>query len=86
VERFHRRLKDALKACCAMDSWTDHLLWILLGLRSAAREYDKITPCQAVFSLPLILPGKFLDSCSYLDLLVVILVQIFKFYLVTKSL
>jgi hypothetical protein len=59
-----------------MDSWTDHLLWIPLGLRSAAREYDKITPCQAVFSLPLILPNKFLDSCSYLDLLAVLRIRI----------
>ena len=62
VERFHRRLKDALRARCAAANWTDHLPWLLLGLRSAAREDDNTTPAQAVFGSQLILPGQFLDS------------------------
>jgi transposase InsO family protein len=53
MERFHRRLKD---------NWTDHLPWVLLGLRSAAREDDNTTPAQAVFGSQLILPGQFLNS------------------------
>jgi hypothetical protein len=40
VERFHRRLKDALRTRCAVANWADHLLWVLLGLRAAAREDD----------------------------------------------
>ncbi len=62
VERFHCRLKDALRACCAAANWVDHLPWVLLGLRAAAREDDGSTPAQAVFGSPLILPGQFLDS------------------------
>ncbi len=62
VERFHRRLKDALRARCAAANWVDHLPWVLLGLRAAAREDDGSTPAQEVFGSPLILPGQFLDS------------------------
>jgi transposase InsO family protein len=57
VERFHRHLKDALCALCATLNWVDHLLWVLLGLRAAAREDYGTTPSQAVFGSPLILPG-----------------------------
>jgi hypothetical protein len=62
VERFHRRLKDALRARCAAANWVDHLPWVLLGLRAAAREDDGSTPAQEVFGSPLILPGQFLNS------------------------
>jgi hypothetical protein len=62
VERFHRRLKDALRASCAAANWADHLPWVLLGLRAAAREDDGSTPAHEVFGTPLILPGQFLDS------------------------
>jgi transposase InsO family protein len=59
VEHFHRRLKDALLARCAMANWVNHLPWVLLGLLPAAREDDGSTPAQAVFGSPLILPGQF---------------------------
>jgi len=62
VERFHRCLKDALRARCAAANWMDHLPWVLLGLRSAAREDNNTTPAQAVFGSQLILPGQFLNS------------------------
>jgi len=62
VERFHRRLKDALCARCAMANWVNHLSWVLLGLRAAAREDAGSTSAQPVFGSPLILPGQFLDS------------------------
>jgi len=62
VERFHRRLKDALRARCAATNWADHLPWVMLGLRSAPREDDSSTPAQAIYGSPLILPGQFLDS------------------------
>ncbi len=62
VERFHRRLKDALRARCAAANWVDHLPWVLLGFRAAARKDDGSTPPQEVFGVPLILPGQFLDS------------------------
>jgi transposase InsO family protein len=44
VERFHHRLKDALRACCAAANWVDDLPWVLLGLHAAAREDDGTTP------------------------------------------
>ena len=62
VERFHRRLKDALRARCAAANWINHLPWVLMGLRAAPREDDGSTPAQEVFGTPLILPGQFLDS------------------------
>ena len=62
VERFHRRLKDALRARCAAADWVSHLPWVLLGLRAAQREADNISPAQAVYGGPLVLPGQFLDS------------------------
>jgi hypothetical protein len=62
VERFHRHLKDALRARCAAANWVDHLPWVLLGLRAATREDDGSTPAQEVFGTPLNFPGQFLDS------------------------
>jgi hypothetical protein len=62
VEFFHRRLKDGLWARCAAANWMDHLPFVLLGLRLAAREDNNNTPAQAVFGSPLILPRQFLDS------------------------
>ncbi len=46
VECFHRRLKDTLHARSASANWVDHLPWVLLGLRAAAREDDSSTPAQ----------------------------------------
>jgi transposase InsO family protein len=62
VERFHHCLKDALRAHCAAANWVDHFPWFLVGLRTAAIEYDGTTPAQAVFGSRLILLGQFLDS------------------------
>jgi hypothetical protein len=59
TERFHRPLKDALRAVA---NWVDHLPRVFLGLRAAAREDDGSIPAQAVFGSPLILPGQILDS------------------------
>ena len=58
VERFHRCLKDALRACCASPDWFDHLPWVMLGLRAAAREDNTISPSQAVFGSTVCLPGQ----------------------------
>jgi transposase InsO family protein len=64
VEQFHRRLKDALRERLAGPTWTAHLPWVLLGLRAAPREEDNISPAQAVFGTPIVLPGQFLDSSA----------------------
>jgi transposase InsO family protein len=38
VERFHRRLKDALRARLAGADWVTRLPWVMLGIRAAPRE------------------------------------------------
>ena len=58
VEWFHRRLKDALRARCVGSSWADHHPWVMLGLRSAAREDTAVSPSQAVFGSAVCLPGQ----------------------------
>ena len=62
VERFHRRLKDALRARAAGADWHSHLPWVMLGIRSAWREDSDFTPAEAVFGSQPILPGQFLSS------------------------
>jgi transposase InsO family protein len=57
VERFHRRLKDALKARLAGPSWPLHLPWVLLGLRATPREDSNVSPAELVFGSPLNLPA-----------------------------
>jgi hypothetical protein len=37
VERFHRRLREALQARSAGPDWLSHLPWVLLGIRTAVR-------------------------------------------------
>jgi hypothetical protein len=56
VERFHRRLKDALRARSAAADWADHLPWVMLGIRAAFREDSDFTPAEAVFGSQLVLP------------------------------
>jgi cleavage and polyadenylation specificity factor subunit 1 len=62
VERFHRRLKDALQARAAGADWHAHLPWIMLGVRSAWREDAEFTPAEAVFGSQPVLPGQFLSA------------------------
>jgi hypothetical protein len=64
VERFHQQLKDALRALLVGPTWTAHLPWVLLGLRAAPREEDNIPPAQAVFGIPIVLLGQFLDASA----------------------
>ncbi|XP_071452910.1 uncharacterized protein [Hetaerina americana] len=45
--------------CHTDQSWSDVLLWVLLGFRSAWREDLKATPAMMVYGEPLRLPGEF---------------------------
>jgi hypothetical protein len=36
VERFHRRLKDALRSRAAAADWHNHLPWVMLGIRASS--------------------------------------------------
>jgi hypothetical protein len=62
VERFHRRLKDALRARAAGVDWCVHVPWVLLGMRTAWREDSDFSPAEAVFGSQLVLPGQFLST------------------------
>jgi hypothetical protein len=61
VERFHRRLKDALRSRAAAADWHDHLPWVLLGIRTAFREDSEFSPAEAVYGSQLVLPGQFIN-------------------------
>jgi hypothetical protein len=63
VERFHRRLKEALWSRAAAD-WHDHLPWVMLGIRASFREDSKFSPAEAVFGSQLILPGQFVNAAK----------------------
>ena len=60
VERFHRRLKDALRARCASASWHAHLPWVMLGIRAAWRLDGSYSPAEAVYGAQPVLPGQYL--------------------------
>jgi hypothetical protein len=62
VERFHRRLKDALRARAAGDRWFTHLPWVMLGIRSAWREGADFSPAEAVYGPQPLLPGQYLTA------------------------
>jgi transposase InsO family protein len=64
VERFHRRLKDSLRARLAGGDWPDHLPWVLLGLRAALREDSGVSAAELVYGSQLALPGQFLSAAE----------------------
>ena len=61
VERFHRQLKDSLRARLAASDWLSHLPWVLLGLRAAPKEDHNISSAELLYGVPLTLPGELLD-------------------------
>ena len=59
VERFHRTLKNALRARLNEAlNWEDQLPWTLLGLGSTPNLRTGISPAMLVFGQPLDLPGQ----------------------------
>ncbi len=62
VERFHRRLKEALQARAAGPDWLAHLPWVLLGIRSAVPLEGGPSPAEAVMGCQPMLPGEFLST------------------------
>lgn len=59
IERFHRRLKDALRAHADSDaqSWINKLPFIMLSLRTALREDAPVSPAQTIYGTALTLPS-----------------------------
>ncbi len=64
VERFHRRLKESLRAQLAGADWPDHLPWLLLGLHAAPQEDSGISAAKLVYGSPMSLPGQFLPTAK----------------------
>ena len=62
IEKYHRQIKDALRAGLAGVDWYHHLPWVLLGLRSAPKEDSAVSSAEMVYGSPLTLPGQFLDA------------------------
>ena len=61
VERFHRRLKDSLRARLAGNDWLAHLPWVMLGLRTCPREDSATSPAQHALGTALLVPGQLLQ-------------------------
>ncbi|XP_059085645.1 uncharacterized protein LOC131882508 [Tigriopus californicus] len=57
IERFHRQLKDALRARLAGPHWFYHLPWILFGIRCAPKDDTNLSPAQLVYRTSLRVPG-----------------------------
>ena len=64
VERFHRRLKESLKACLKGPDWADQLPWIVLGLRTEPKEDLNSSTAELVYGAPLMVPGELVASSS----------------------
>jgi hypothetical protein len=64
MERFHRQLKDALRARECVAEWAAHLPWVLLGLRAAPKEDSAVSSAELVYGSPLRLPGHLPDKTS----------------------
>ena len=64
VERFHRQLKDSMRARLAARDWPAHLPWVLLGLRAAPKEDHNISAAELLYGAPLALPGELLETAE----------------------
>ena len=67
IERFHRQLKNSLKATPSPIHWVDHLPLIMLGLRSAVKVDSGFSPAEMVYGSELRLPGDFFAVCPLAD-------------------
>ena len=77
VERFHRRLKEAIRATATSSphDWLDMLPLIMLALRTSVRDDNQPAPSDIVYGCPLKLPinlmfktdESLVDCYSYAD-------------------
>lgn len=63
IERFHRTLKDALKASSTKD-WEMALPWVMLGLRTLVKEDLNTSPAQMLYGEPIAVPADLIDPES----------------------
>jgi hypothetical protein len=62
IERFHRRLKEAMRSRGAAADWYHHLPWVLLAIRTASRDGDSPTPAELLCGAQLVVPGQFVAA------------------------
>jgi transposase InsO family protein len=62
VERFHRQLKEALRARLETGDWYSQLPWVMMGLRADPKEDCGLSSAELVYGEPLTLPGEFLEG------------------------
>ncbi len=61
VGRFHRNLKEALKARLVGNDWVLALPWVMLGIRTAPKEDLNCSAAEMVFGSTLTVPGEFIS-------------------------
>ena len=64
IERFHRRLKESLKARLKGPNCTGELPWVLLGIRTAPKEDLGTSSAEMVFGAPFAVPGDFIPPAT----------------------
>ncbi|PZC82925.1 hypothetical protein B5X24_HaOG209368 [Helicoverpa armigera] len=64
VERWHRTMKAALMARGATTTWTEELPTVLLGLRTALRQDNNLSPALMTYGTTLRIPSDFLEPQS----------------------
>lgn len=62
VERFHRRLKEALRAQSTPADWVAALPLVLLNLRATDKEELQHSPAELVYGEDIRLPGQFIPN------------------------
>lgn len=62
IERFHRHLKEAIRATNEPKNWYHSLPWILLGIRSSIIDDLNVAPAQILYGQTLRLPGELVIS------------------------
>jgi len=62
LERWHRTLKQAIRARCENANWMNQLPWVMLGLRVSPALASGISPAQVLFGRTLSVPGQFLPT------------------------
>lgn len=63
VERFHRQLKQSIRATNSTN-WTEHLPLILLGIRTTLKEDLQRTPCEMLYGENPKIPEEFFSPSS----------------------
>jgi transposase InsO family protein len=64
IERFHRRLKDSLRARGPATDWYNHLPWVLLAIRTASHDEESSSSDELLYGAQLVVPGQFVAASA----------------------